>query len=190
MPQRESVNRDGMDRHVGGGGEYSIKEALTMRQARGFITFVLILFAGSLQAQESELTNVDMERGRAILQEAWDDTIRSELQMTEAEAAKFWPVYSAYRGKNIKIMDRYTTMIAQYVRRYDDADLSDEYADELIDSYFKIKRELLDVQEKYLPKFRRVLPPMKVARFFQLEIKMNAEIDAQLALAVPLVDPS
>ena len=114
-----------MDRHVVGGGEYSIKGALTMRQARGFITFVLILFAGSLQAQESELTNVDMERGRAILQEAWDDTIRSELQMTEAEAASFWPEYSAYRGKNIKMMDRYKAMIALYVRRFDDADLSD-----------------------------------------------------------------
>lgn len=62
----------------------------------------------------------------------------------------------------------------RYRRRYEEADLSDEFADELMASCFGIKRELLDVQEEFLPQFR----------------KISAEIDAQLALAVPLVDPS
>jgi hypothetical protein len=30
----------------------------------------------------------------------------------------------------------------------------------------------------------------KVAQFFQLENKINAEIDAQLAIAIPLIDPT
>ena len=59
-----------------------------------------------------------------------------------------------------------------------------------MDNFFSIKRGLLDVQEKYLPEFRDVLPALKVARLFQLENKINAEIDAQLAVVVPLIDPS
>ncbi len=31
---------------------------------------------------------------------------------------------------------------------------------------------------------------LKVARFYQLENKMNATIDAELALVVPLVEPN
>lgn len=70
------------------------------------------------------------------------------------------------------------------------AELSDKYATELMDNFFGIKQGLLDVHEKYLPKFRDVLPALKVARLFQLENKINAEIDAQLAAVVPLIDPS
>ena len=81
-------------------------------------------------------------------------------------------------------------MIKEYVRRYDAADLSNEYADQLLATFFGIERERLDVREKYLPQFRNVLPALKVARLYQLENKISAEIDAQLALVVPLVDPS
>jgi hypothetical protein len=36
--------------------------------------------------------------------------------------------------------------------------------------------------------FRTVLPVQEVARFYQLENKMDAEVDAQLALAIPLLE--
>jgi hypothetical protein len=41
-----------------------------------------------------------------------------------------------------------------------------------------------------LPTFKKSLPALKVARFYQLENKIEAEIDAQLALAVPLIEPA
>ena len=87
-------------------------------------------------------------------------------------------------------MARYGELIKDYVRRYDDADLSNEYADEMIKTYFAIKNELLDVQEDFLPGFRKVLPALKVAQFYQLENRINTQIDAQLATVVPLIDPS
>lgn len=87
-------------------------------------------------------------------------------------------------------MDRYTAMITEYMGRYDRGDLSDEYASDLMETFFSIKRDLLDVKMKYLPKFKKSLPALKVARFYQLENKIEAEIDAQLALAVPLIEPA
>ena len=128
--------------------------------------------------------------GRAMISAEREEIVRAELHMTEDEAAGFWPVYSAYREKHGEIMGRYGELITEYMRRYDDADLSNEYANEMIATYFAIKNELLNVQEDFLPRFREILPALKVARFYQLENKINAEIDAQLALIVPLVDPS
>ena len=132
----------------------------------------------------------EVQDGREMIREGRLEIVRSELSLTEAEGSAFWPVYSTYRAETDAIQDRYAAMINEYMRRYEDAELSDDYADELMASFFGIKRELLDVQEKFLPQFREVLPGLKVARLFQLENKISAEIDAQLALVVPLVDPS
>jgi len=57
-----------------------------------------------------------------------------------------------------------------------------------METFFGIKQELLDIKKNYLPKFKGVLPALKVARFYQLENKIEAEIDSQLALAVPLIE--
>lgn len=137
-----------------------------------------------------EAAATEVERGRAMMREGRLQIVREELHLTDEEAAVFWPLYSQYRGEMDAIQDKYADMIAEYVKRYDNAELSDQYATELMDKFFSIKRGLLDVQEKYLPEFRGVLPALKVARLFQLENKISAEIDAQLATVVPLVDPS
>ena len=115
---------------------------------------------------------------------------RTELRLTDDESAAFWPLYETSRAESDAVRDRYAALIKEYVRRYDAADLTDEYADRIIDEYFDIQKDRLGVQEEFLPRFREVMPALKVARFYQLEHKTNAEIDAQLALVIPLNDPS
>ncbi len=58
------------------------------------------------------------------------------------------------------------------------------------DQHCDVKLAEHGLHKKYLPEFRGVLPALKVARLFQLENKINAEIYAQLAVVVPLIDPS
>lgn len=135
------------------------------------------------QAQSDEVAE-----GRAMVQAARDEIIRTELRLSDDEGAAFWPVYEDYSAEKAEVMDRYTDLIADYIQRYDRGDISMDYADELIRSFFAIKRELLDIQESYVPKFRKILPAVKVAQFYQLENKINAEIDAQLAISVPLIE--
>ena len=145
---------------------------------------LLCLLAGLAQANEA------VDAGREMIREGRAELIRTELRLSGAESEAFWPLYEAYRAEADAVMDRYVALIKEYLRRYDAADLSDEYADGVIDDYFTIQRERLAVQESFLPRFRDIMPALKVARFFQLENKTNAEIDAQLALVVPLMDPS
>lgn len=145
---------------------------------------------GSAQAGTNSSADQNLEQGRAMIREGRLEVIREELHLTDAEAAGFWPVYGEYRDEVDAIQDRYAAMVKDYMRRYEAADLTDEYAEELMETFFSTRRGRLDVQQKYLPRFRAVLPALKVARLFQLEHKISAEIDAQLALVVPLVDPS
>ncbi len=164
-----------------------------MQHLIGLFALILVVSSGSSFGQESATEGPKSDAvtsGRALIREHREKIIHSELHFTEKEAKEFWPVYETYRQKNNVIMDRYANLIAEYMRRYDDADLSNEYADQMIDTYFEIQNDLLQLQEKFLPEFRAILPALKVARFYQLENKINADIDAQLALIVPLVDPS
>jgi hypothetical protein len=136
-----------------------------------------------------QVASDDVAAGRAMVQAGREELLRSELQFTDEEAAAFWPVYESYQVKSAAIMDRYTALLTDYIDRYERYDLNDEYAIDLLDEYFGIKQELLDVQTNYVPKFLAVLPALKVAQFFQLENKIRAEIDSQLAIAIPLIEP-
>jgi hypothetical protein len=163
-----------------------------MKPRTTWICMSVLLVAAASAAQESGQTvseQSQIEQGREMIRQGRLDMVRSELVLTKKQAADFWPIYSAYRAETDAIQDRYAAMVAEYLRRYSDANLTEEYGDELIATFFGIKQELLDVQSKFLPEFRNVLPALKVARLFQLENKINAEIDAQMAPMIPLVDP-
>ena len=151
----------------------------------GLIVLILSLWTGAASAQGDEISE-----GRAMIQAGREQVMRAELPLTEAEAAAFWPVYAEYQAQTAAISDRYAKVIAEFVERYDNADFNDAYADRLLEDYFLIRQELLDVRKKFLPQFKAAMPALKLARFYQLENKISAEIDAQLAIAVPLIDPS
>ena len=128
-----------------------------------------------------------VDDGRAMLRAGFREVIREELLLTEQEKAAFWPVYDEYERTVTVIMDRYSNLIMRYVDRFETGDLSNEYADELLAEYFAIRQELLDARRAFIPKFKAVLPALKVAQLYQLENKLNAEVDIQLALAIPLI---
>lgn len=155
-------------------------------------TTLLVLLTGLVAfgqaAASGAIDNPELANARALLQAGREQVIRDDLQLTEKEAAIFWPVYKGYRGEKRIVQDRHANMVADFLKRYDQGGFTDEYADQLIEDHFEIQTAILELQMRYVPMFRGVLPALKVARFYQLENKMDAEIDAQLALVVPLVE--
>ena len=55
--------------------------------------------------------------------------------------------------------------------------------------YFDVELAKLDKRRSYVPRFGEAMSDVKVMRFFQLENKVQAEVNAALALAIPLADP-
>ena len=126
---------------------------------------------------------------RELFQAGRKAIIAEELRLSDEEAKSFWPVYEDYLADMKVVRDQYVAIIGNYLARYDAGDLDDEFAKELLDDWLGNKADKLKVQEKWASKFDAVLSMRKVVRFYQLENKMDAEIDAELAILVPLMDP-
>lgn len=155
------------------------------------LTIIAFLASAAALGQDSGssvLENPTLANARALLQAGREAIIREDLRMGDEESAGFWPIYEKYHAEIMVVRDRQATMVAEFLRRYQAGAVTDEYAERLIKDHFDIKGDLLKIQEKFVRQFRKVLPALKVARFYQLENKMDAEVDAQLALFVPLVE--
>jgi len=64
---------------------------------------------------------------------------------------------------------------------------TDGKAKKLTDELVSIRKAEAELQASYVPKLSKVLPPIKVARYLQIENKIRAVIHYELAAEVPLV---
>lgn len=151
----------------------------------------IAIFAAPSAAQSTDediLRDKRVAEARALMQAGRDEIIEFEMGLTEAEAEGFWPLYKSYRAEVMTVNNRYASMIGDFLRVYEAGDVTDTYADKLLADWLAYKEDLLKVQKQHVRKFRKVLPIRKVVRFYQLENKMDAEIEAELAVFVPLME--
>ena len=111
--------------------------------------------------------------------------VADNMQMTEAEAKAFWPVYEKYQTEATAIGDRMVKLVTNYANTYNV--MTDDTAGKLVKEMMAIQGERVKLQEKYLPELQKVLPMTKVARFYQIENKIRAVVDYDLASEIPLV---
>jgi len=111
--------------------------------------------------------------------------IAANLKLTDAEAAKFWPVYEQYSAELKKITNMKNALIKEYANQY--GSLTDEQADSLIRRWLDSDIAIFELRKKYLPIFRKVLNGKITASFFQLEHRITAIIDLQLTSQLPLM---
>jgi hypothetical protein len=111
--------------------------------------------------------------------------VAENMQLTEAEAKKFWPVYDQYQNELFILRMRSMKLIENYAERSES--MTNDSAKKLLDEYLTIERLRQKVRGTYLPKFRKVIPETKVARYYQIENKINAVVNYELAKQIPLV---
>ncbi len=126
----------------------------------------------------------DIQLTRAAIQTERQALITRAMDLTPEEMQGFWPLYRQYRLEAIKVGDRIEALITTYADNYED--LTDEVADKLVTEFVNIEKERARLKAKYLPKFKKVLPPRKVARFYQIENKLDIAILAEMAENIPL----
>jgi hypothetical protein len=140
-------------------------------------------------AQEGATVGEKIRQTQALVQSEFRQILSEDMQFTDEEAAVFWPLYERYSAEKRLINERYLANLIEYVDRYYGGDLTNEHASRLMNSYFDVQLAILDKRRGYVARFGEFLTPIKVMRFYQLENKVNAEINAALALAIPLADP-
>jgi hypothetical protein len=121
---------------------------------------------------------------RSAIQTRRQAIVTSAMDLTAPEAQAFWPLYREYRTDMAKVDDRLVDLIIVYAGNYDS--LTDEMAGKLMNDYLDVERDRLDVKNQYVPRFLGVLPARKVARFFQVDNKLDKKIQAEVAAEIPL----
>ena len=154
-----------------------------MKKISVLVLVSMILAAGAALAQGAEqyieLLRSDLKTERvAIITEA--------MQFTPEEGEVFWPIYREYELQVAKIGDRRIALIKEFATSFDT--MTDEIAEDLIKNSIKIDEDTLKLEKKYIKKFNKVLPARRVARYAQIDHRINMLIDIQIAAALPLFE--
>ena len=113
--------------------------------------------------------------------------VATNMELTEAEAKNFWPIYEDYQKDLQKINERLVQALQSYAADYKNKSMTDEKAKKLTDEYLSIEQAEVKLKSSSVPKLSKALPATKVARYLQIENKIRAVIKYDLAATVPLV---
>ena len=106
------------------------------------------------------------------------------MELTDAEAKDFWPLYREYRSAMDTISDDRIQLVLKYAKLY--PNVPEQQAKEMLDTYTKLEQRQVDKRNVYLKRFRKVLPAAKALRFAQIETRLDLIVHLNLAASVPL----
>jgi Sec-independent protein translocase protein TatA len=145
---------------------------------------VVLLMPAALPVMAEEKPG-SMEALRDAIKADKKAFIEQYMELTQAEAKEFWPYYNSYQFDLQKINDRLIKLIDDYAKSY--KNLSDQDAVTMVNEYLAIERDQLKQKELYFRTLNKTLRAKKVARYLQLENKINAMVRFELAANIPLV---
>jgi len=146
----------------------------------GLVVVLAWVFSVSAQEKPSDNMQIVLEKIRADKKLL----VAENMQLTEAEAKAFWPVYDRYQDELFLLRTRTVKLINDFADAYEK--MTNDTAKKLMDEYITIETLGPKLRQTYLPKFRKVLPEVKVARYYQIENKINAALMYELAKNIPL----
>ena len=162
-----------------------------MRRIVAAVAFAAASSLPSLAFGEGNAADVtDMDALRAAVRADKKAFVSSTLNLTPAEAKRFWPIYDNYQRIADAANRRKTLAVEAIVGL--DKPITDLYAKNLANDLIgadeqevRARRALSDRLMRAVP--TRVLSPRKAARYLQLESKIRAMQAYDIAAGIPLV---
>lgn len=94
--------------------------------------------------------------------------ITSELELSETESQKFWPIYNSYQSE-----------IEQLKADIDikpSRDMSDKEAEDMMYALLENRSKEIDVQKKYIQKMKTAISARKIAMLFKAERQFKEKV--------------
>jgi hypothetical protein len=114
-------------------------------------------------------------------------TLAANVIMTDAEGAKFWPLYRDYRHEVAALNDRTEALIQRFAQNF--GSMTDAEARSITNDWLAIEKQRIALKAKYVGKFQKVLYGVTAARVLQVENKLDALVQMGLAKTIPLMQP-
>jgi hypothetical protein len=153
------------------------------------ITLAAVATLGGAQgalAQTSGEINMSDQEQLLIAQIQGDKRtiVLQTLQLTDAEVQAFTPIFDKYQAEMKKLATRYTDVLNKFASNYDS--MTDDAAEDILKESFKVREDRDDLLKDYAKRMGKKLPATKVLRWVQIENKMGALLDWQMAQIIPL----
>ncbi len=139
-------------------------------------------------AQSDSLSDQNIEMLRADLRAQRKEVIAQNMTLTADEATKFWPIFDQYRKEAIKPNDERWAVIKDYAANYNT--MTDAQAQDYIKRSTAVDQELLALRMRYVAVFEKVISPKKTALFYQIDRRIDLQINLQLSTQIPMVNTS
>jgi len=175
--------------------------------AASILVLAILVFVPAMRAQDGKQPkqtaeqsgtspNSDTEKNTQAYIELLRSDVRQQkaevlgavMQLSAADAAKFWPIYTEYEAELTRLNDLRVANIQEYARTYDQ--MTDEKADELIQKALAYRKQRPELLAKYYERFKRALGATTAARFIQVEDQLLSIIDLQIDSSLPIVGKS
>ena len=153
------------------------------------IALLLALLVSTPLAAQPALTEQakrDINISRKMINDKRVQALSYNMNFTQEEKDAFWPLYREYRQAMGEVGDERLGVIVDYADHFDT--MTDQKARQLLDRSFDEDKKAIKVRQKYVKKFRRILPDTKVVRLMQIEHRIDAMVDLKIAEGVPLME--
>jgi hypothetical protein len=106
------------------------------------------------------------------------------MDLSEKQSEAFWPVYREYQEKRDELADRRVKLLMEF--RDNQVGMTAEQATQILKDSIDLEDKLNDLKHNYRADFVKVLGPRHALRYYQIENKLDAAINYELASVVPL----
>ena len=148
-----------------------------------FVIAILSIFALNLSAQDTPVLDSVMEANFKAEKKA---LIKEAMKLTDEESKEFWPLYEEY---NNKMMEKSKEMLVVINDNAENIDhLTNDQAEDIWKEKLDHDYDMYKLQKKYFKKMLRVIPAVKVVKYFQAENKIKSLMNVQMAVEIPLIN--
>jgi len=154
-----------------------------------FLTGALLLAVPAFaeDAMGTKQSDTNMEILKQKLKADKKLLIASNMDLTEAEAKNFWPVYDSFQKDLEGVNKQLGKTIMEYADAFNKGSISNDTAKKLLGEALTVEEQETKLKRSYAEKLEKVLPATKVARYIQMETKIRSLIKFEMAQQIPLV---
>jgi hypothetical protein len=107
------------------------------------------------------------------------------MQLTEEEGKKYWPIYNGYFSERSKIMDERLAMYKMIAEKC--GSMTDEDAAKIADTFFDIEEKVNKLEKDTYNKIKDELSSLRGIQFLQIQRQIDTIVKLQISAQFPLL---
>ena len=139
---------------------------------------------GLAAAAPAQTVKETLEVSRQAIESQRRVLVAGAIPLTDAEADAFWPLFDAYEKERRPLEERANRLVADFLAG--SASLTDAQAKAMVEEALQIEEGKLRVRRAWLGRMAKAIPSRKLARFYQIDNKLDAVVRADISKQIPL----